>query len=422
MKKNIRKNKFLVQYLVHIGLTIIVFTLGILVGLLTRSERLINLEIKVRAQSQLEHIVKTRSWNSHYGGVYVEKKEGMKSNPYLDDPDILATDGKTYTLKNPALMTREISELFEKDGLMSFHMTSLKPLNPDNRPDEFEKRALNLFEEGKREFSIKEQDNDKVSYRYMEPLVVEGSCLKCHAHQGYSVGDIRGGISVRFDITEIERSLTLSNYAILAMGVLAAAALMGIIYSFTFILMKKLKRSQQKIRELVVTDELTGLYNRRYLFRKLTDEIKRSKRFRQQLGCMMIDIDFFKKVNDQYGHLAGDMIMGTVAKVIKDCCREIDTVTRYGGEEFIVLLPGTDLKGATRVAERIRLTVESLKNTCDQNIVIPVTVSIGMASYSPDDLKKFKDTDQLIRYVDEALFRAKEKGRNRVEVTESFSV
>lgn len=419
-KKKSKNGKFWSQYSINIGLTIILVTLGILIGLIAGNERLINNEILIRAKSHVQHIQKTRMWNAHYGGVYVEKKEGVKSNPYLFDPDIKTIDGKVYTLKNPALMTREISELFEKDGLMTFHMTSLKPINPLNKPDEFEKKALLLFEIGEKDFFRKERIDDRTDFRYIAPLIVEKSCLKCHAKQGYKSGDIRGGLSVRFDITEIESSLRFCKYTILALVFFSAIALICIIYSFTFVLTKKLKKAQQKIKKLVITDELTRLYNRGYLFRKLKDEIRRSKRLKHDLGCMMIDIDFFKKINNQHGHLAGDLVLENISKTIRECCREIDMVSRYGGEEFIVLLPGTDLKGGLRVAERIRLKVESLRHVYDQDVVIHTTVSIGLASYSPDDLKRFTDQYQIIRFVDKAMCSAKDKGRNRVETIEDF--
>lgn len=414
-KKKAKSSRFWSQYILNIGLTIIVFTLGILIGMLLRNEHLINREIKTRAESHIQHILKTRSWNAHYGGVYVKKKEGVESNPYLKNPDIRTADGKTYTLKNPELMTKELSELFEKDGLMNFHLTSLKPMNPDNAPDEFEKQALKLFENGEKEFFLKDKINEKTTYRYMVPLLMEESCIKCHGWQGYKAGDIRGGLSVSFDISEIEKSLGQSRYAILLMGALSALALTGIIYMLSFVLRKKLEGAQNMLNELVVIDDLTGLYNRQYLFTKLKDEIKRTRRFGQYLGCMIIDIDYLKKINDQYGNLAGDMILENVSSAVKSTCREIDTAARYGGEEFVVLLPGTDQQGAVQAAQRIRLAVEGLRNVFDQDVMIHVTVSIGVVSYCSDDLKKFILDDQIVRNAEKALFRAKENGRNSVE-------
>ncbi len=371
------------------------------------------------AKDQIQHIVMTRAWNAHYGGVYVEKKEGMASNPYLDNPDIVTRDGKVYTLKNPALMTREISELFEKEGLMKFRMTSLNPINPGNKPDRIERRALESFEEGEKEFSIKEASDGTTSFRYIVPLAVESSCLKCHEKQGYKVGDVRGGISVQFDITEIEHSLRLNKFLIPLLGIVSAVTLLGIIYVFTFLLMKKLESAQSRINEMAITDDLTGLYNRRYFNERLDDEIKRSLRFRLNLGCIMMDIDWFKRINDTYGHQAGDMILQNVSDAAKKCCREIDTVARYGGEELIALLPGTDLKGAYQLADKIRIAVEELENRFEEKVRISVTISAGAASFTYDDLMKITAGDQLIKYADTALYRAKEKGRNRVEVAEN---
>jgi diguanylate cyclase (GGDEF)-like protein len=407
------------QYFVKISVAVIVFAFVIFIALLTRNNYLINNELETRAKDQIQHIIKTRSWNAHYGGVYVEKKEGMQSNPYLEAPDIETTDGKIFTMKNPALMTREISELFENEGFLKFRMTSLNPLNPTNIPDAFEREALGLFEKGEKELSRKEENNDATVFRYMIPLVVEESCLQCHAKQGYKEGDIRGGISVEFDITDIENSLRFNKFIILLLGTVSAVSLLGIVYALTFVLMRRLEKAQEKIEELAITDELTRLFNRRFFFERLRDEVKRAVRFGLNLSLIMIDIDYFKNVNDTHGHQAGDVILKNISNAVKNCCRQIDTVARYGGEEIIVLLPGTDLKGAYHLAEKIRVTIESSKNKYNGSDAISVTVSSGVASFTSDDLQKMTHNDQMIRYVDEALYRAKEKGRNRVEVAES---
>ncbi len=408
------------KYLLKISIAVIVFSVGIFILLLSKNSSLINKEIQERAADHIRHIVKTRAWNAHYGGVYVEKIEGVESNPYMEDADIETRDGKVYTLKNPALMTREISELFEKEGLLKYHLTSLKPLNPANAPDSFEEKALHQFEEGLREVSMKETVNDRTSFRYIVPLNVEKSCLKCHAKQGYKVGDIRGGISVWFDITEIEQSLKVNKIIITTLGIVTAVSLLGIIYAFTFVLMKKIDEAQGRIEELAIKDDLTGLYNRRYLNIKLKDEIQRSRRFKLNLGCIMLDIDFFKKVNDTFGHQAGDIILKNISAAVSENCRTIDTVARYGGEEIIIVLPGPDLKAVYNLAERIRAAVERLENEYEQGVTIPVTISLGVSSFTPDDLSKITSGDQIIKYTDTALYRAKDKGRNRVEIAESI--
>src|ERR1035437_8331760 len=126
------------QFVINIGLVIVLFISALFGGIYVNSRQAIEKEVKSRAQALFNSIVITREWNARYGGVFVEKTPGMASNPYLLNPDISATNGKTYTLKNPALMTREISEIANSSSSFHFHITSLKPLNPNNAPDSFE--------------------------------------------------------------------------------------------------------------------------------------------------------------------------------------------------------------------------------------------------------------------------------------------
>lgn len=157
-------------------------------------------------------------------------------------------------------------------------------------------------------------------------------------------------------------------------------------------------------RELSLTDELTGVYNRRHFGQMTQLEWKRAVRFHRPLSLLMADADHFKQYNDTYGHLKGDQVLKGIGQLLLGNLREVDTVARFGGEEFVVLLPDTDKKGALAVAEKLRQLVE--KN-------IPnVTVSIGVSSY-PDDVVAVED---LIDHADIALYEAKDKGRNRVLV------
>ena len=190
------------KFIRRISLVITLFALGMFLGLFVKTKQLVNEEVLSRSQTHFRDIILTRHWNAQFNGVYVEKTEGVVSNPYLENPDITTVDGRIFTKKNPALMTREISEFAREDSLYSFHITSLKPLNPNNAPNEFEKEALLAFEQGKSEVYNKFRIYDKTYFRYMAPLPVEEACLQCHAKQGYQVGDIRGGISL---IISLER-------------------------------------------------------------------------------------------------------------------------------------------------------------------------------------------------------------------------
>ena len=225
--------------LLYIGLVVLLLAVGVFMGIFIRNKQMFNDETLNKARSDFLNIVLTRRWNAHYGGVYIEKKAGMESNQFLKNPDIKSVDGKIYTKKNPALMTREISELAEMEGKFTFHITSTRPLNPVNIPDEFEYAALKRFEKGEKEVYAKVLENGETFFRYIAPLYTEESCLDCHAEQGYKVGSVRGGISVKFDITEVEKSLTRSTTLIFILTGITVLILLGLIYFFIMRLMKR---------------------------------------------------------------------------------------------------------------------------------------------------------------------------------------
>ena len=173
-------------------------------------------------------------------------------------------------------MTREISEYSEKEGLFKFHITSLNLLNPANKPDDFETRALFLFERGTKEFSITEKKNNITYFRYMAPLYVEEECLQCHSNQGYKIGEVRGGISVTFDIENIRSKLETNTIYAIIFGLLSTSFLLGLIFLFTVRLMKKTSEIQQRFEHLAITDGLTGIFNRRHIMTRFNEEFERS--------------------------------------------------------------------------------------------------------------------------------------------------
>ncbi|WP_051302992.1 c-type heme family protein [Psychromonas aquimarina] len=151
------------------------------------------------AQAFFKQVVLTRQWNANHGGVYVPVSEIALQNHYLKDPkrDVVTTDGIQLTKINPAYMTRQISEIALKANNIQFHITSLKPIRPENEAAPWESSALRLFEEGVQEWgAFHTDDSGLYSYRYIAPLKMMESCMKCHEQQGYKVGDVRGGISV----------------------------------------------------------------------------------------------------------------------------------------------------------------------------------------------------------------------------------
>ncbi len=180
----------------------------------------------------------------------------------------------------------------------------------------------------------------------------------------------------------------------------------------------KLKELQEEIKEknkiletLAITDGLTGAYNHRYFYTRLTEEFERAKRYHTSISLIMIDLDFFKKVNDKYGHLVGDSVLAEIAHILQHNIRKHDVFARYGGEEFVLLLPHTSFEGALKEAERLRKAVESHRFANMANAG-EITISLGCVSYPDVDIKNPED---MVKFADEALYRAKNSGRNRVE-------
>lgn len=167
-----------------------------------------------------------------------------------------------------------------------------------------------------------------------------------------------------------------------------------------------LRESEERYRQLSVTDPLTGLFNRRHLHQCLPAEIERSGRYGRSLSLLVIDCDHFKRVNDTYGHLVGDVVLQNLARQILQALRASDLAFRYGGEEFVVLLPEVAAKAALALAERLRRGFAALGTGKE---VQCCTVSIGVAEYRPGESES-----SFVRRADEACYAAKAQGRNRV--------
>jgi diguanylate cyclase (GGDEF)-like protein len=175
------------------------------------------------------------------------------------------------------------------------------------------------------------------------------------------------------------------------------------------ILQDELKQKNDLLHKLSITDELTHIYNRRYFIKRLKEEFHRALRYSEKLALIIMDIDNFKKINDTYGHQTGDKILYQVAKIMKQQLRGCDVLGRYGGEEFIILLPYTDFKGAFALSERIRNSIE--QNTFKVGRKkINVTISAGIVSY-PE--YKAESYEKFIKKADEGLYLAKKSGKNR---------
>jgi two-component system cell cycle response regulator len=176
------------------------------------------------------------------------------------------------------------------------------------------------------------------------------------------------------------------------------------------LLQEELEAKNVLLKKLSITDELTRIYNRRHLMERLAEEVESMRRYRYELSCLMIDIDHFKKINDSFGHQKGDDVLKQLSALIKANIRSVDILGRYGGEEFLALLPFTGKENALAVAERLRTVVKE-HNFADTDHPLQFTLSIGAATFANTDPL---DVNEVIRVTDEELYRAKHMGRDRV--------
>jgi len=398
------------------AVVIIAFVIaGILVNFHIKTEKLTEDILLQQARALFDQMVLTRRWLSDHGGVYVQVKPPTEPSSFLLripglKVNIKDEDGVAYTLRNPGIAVREISELGKKTSNYSFHVSSLKPINPKNTPDAFEEKALKSFEKGEKEAMAIEQSEEGPVYRYMAPLYYEEQCNSCHASQGYKLGDIRGGISVSIPMALVNQQLRNSRIYTAISAFFVLGLLFGALYILSKRFMRLLNDAQNKLVLMAATDGLTGLLNRSSGINRLEEEISRHHRSGLPLSCLMLDIDHFKSINDTYGHLAGDAVLVSIASALKKCTRKYDTVCRYGGEEFMILLPEAGLWSAVAVADQMRETIS--KNTITfKGESIAVTASVGVSQM---DTSKIETADSIIYRADNALYMAKAEGRNRV--------
>lgn len=181
---------------------------------------------------------------------------------------------------------------------------------------------------------------------------------------------------------------------------------------------KSLREANEEIRILSITDPLTGCYNRGFLNERLTQEIRRARRYGHPLSVVLCDIDHFKSVNDTYGHQIGDLVLKEFVSTLKGSIRkDVDWVARYGGEEFFVVLPETDVDGAISLAERLRQKVESHPIEIPATGSLHITASFGVTGFGPDTPTELVSLEAIVDTADKLMYQAKKSGRNCVKGT-----
>lgn len=312
-------------------------------------------------------------------------------------------------------------------------------------PDNFAKRAWTaLTKDPSQDYYSFEAVNGIPSLRYASADIMEETCSSCHnshpqtPYNQWKVGDVRGVLEVILPLEKTASAIDLlikQTFGIVLLTCSFVSLAIFIVIKRLKMIMLATKRSssevikindqlqqkivqdkllQEKLMDISLTDALTGIANRRYFNQELEKQWHWALRKSCNLVVIMFDIDFFKPYNDNYGHPQGDVALKQVAQAMKESqLRPFDTVCRYGGEEFVLILSETDRDGALVVAERIRKAVESLAIVHHFSAISPVlTISAGVGVMTPAPENSI---GQLITLADQALYQAKENGRNRVE-------
>ncbi|MDZ7817160.1 MAG: diguanylate cyclase [Aliarcobacter sp.] len=383
-----------------------------------------------QASTLFNNIVTLRKWNSDHGSIYVKEHDGLKPNPYLKDNHDYTKNNELLIKINPAWMTRQISELSNQSEKFYFKITSLNPKNPANAPDAFEKIALEELNKNKSEEFYTRILNDK--YNLMGTLRVEPSCLNCHQEQNYEIGDVLGGLRVSVPIDNYLENIEIVESKSNILYLITIFTSISFIVMVTFTInsiytrelnilklnktlenkvnqrTKELRLANKKLLEISNIDYLTNIPNRRCFFETGLKSFYLAKEKNSDLSIICIDIDYFKSVNDTYGHNIGDEILKLVVKVIEKFIRKSDILARTGGEEFTILLNNMNENNAFILAEKLRIAVENSFYDND-SIKIKTTISLGISQIKKDD----EDLDSIISRADKALYLAKEGNRNK---------
>jgi diguanylate cyclase (GGDEF)-like protein/PAS domain S-box-containing protein len=513
------------------------------------------------ARTHISKDIAFRNWVASHGGVYVPPTAATPPNPYLSAPDrdVVTTGGRALTLMNPAYALRSLQEGTEKDSPVKSRATSLDPLNPHNIADPWETAALVRFGQGAPEVMEVFESQERPHLRLMVPLIAQQDCLKCHAVQGYKLGDVRGGISVDVSLEPLkadewtrithqlgshgliwilglmgswapyrkvrdldtkrrlvqkqltERDALFRNYFelgrvgmcitstdhkwlrvnrrlcdmlgyseeeltnltwtvlthpddlnldLLQFNRLVAGEIESYDLDKRFIRkggsfvhthltvtcqrkpngtvdyviaslddITERKRMEEQVRQIAFYDPLTGLPNRRLLDDRLSQTMANSKRSGLYCALIFLDLDNFKPINDKYGHEVGDLLLQEVATRMKDCVREMDTVARFGGDEFVVALGELDpnrlaaTEQSRAIAEKIRaslsapyrLNVPADKGSAHRLVEHTCSASMGVVVFLNQDVS----VSEILKRADATMYEVKNTGRNGIRIYES---
>ena len=347
--------------------------------------------------------------------IYKLKDEGKLYQKFFD-AKILSF---TYIARNVYEIENQIYKENKKPHLY-YKLAANNPRNDLNKANAFEENIIKMFNENEniKEYKDIVEEEDKEFLYFAKPVTPnKKSCLKCHSDPKYApqeliekygdvkgfhekIGDIRAILSIKIPL---DSELQYGNQYYTKLLVIIFIALL-LVYTIIIYLLRNLDKKNNKLYEISTIDQLTNIYNRRVFDKDIHTSVIEVTRENKNLVLIMLDIDFFKKINDTYGHQVGDAILIKIAEIMQKSTREYDRVYRLGGEEFAIILKNIDMETSLLLAERIREEIQS-HYAEDKNI----TASLGVCEYNKKD-----DVTLFYKKVDDALYMAKDTGRNRV--------
>jgi|GEM_PF-1096074 len=375
------------------------------------------------AQTLAGVALSTIQWTAHHERVYVPLTEWVPMEPSfaaLPEMEVVTTCGLRLTRMPHDVIIRQVAEQahFHGWGRKSLRVTSLQPLNPVNAPDEWESDTLKLFEDGQTERYALIGDGPDALLKYMVPIRATATSLQYP--QGYRVGDLLGGLSVR--------ELAASRFAMIrpqTISIIATHAAIFVIVAIAMLfllsrlrrqwlnldqlsneqkrMIVKLAESEAKLEEMAVTDELTGLKNRRGFFLLAEQQLKAANRAKTKFWFIFIDVDGMKSVNDQYGHSEGDKALTAAANILRNTFRESDVIARLGGDEFVVMITGAGEIDACAIMDRLQKNMD-LYNTAAKNSY-RLSLSAGIVDCDPGE--KPCSIESLLKKADALMYESK---------------
>lgn len=362
--------------------------------------------VELKASALADQTQVLRRWIGGHGGVYAEVGGDIEPNPdlaHIPERDVTTPSGRELTLLNSPTVLRRILTEFESGSVDKIRLVAYNPINPDGMPDAWEHGSLDALGDGKKYIQETVDEKGQRRFRLMYPIKSQPKCSRCHDF-GEEVNKVIGGLSISIDRRESDHDFAILSgrlrYAYL--GVWSAGVLGWIVFYFVSF------RLIQKLNHSATHDHLTQLFNRGTIEQHLQHGLKIADRYDQPYSILLLDIDFFKQVNDTYGHAVGDKVLQEVTTVLQSSIRTCDTAGRLGGEEFLVLAPNTDVKEALTIVNRILEAYRTCSVQVDANISVPITVSVGLTSW-----EKSESASDMMQRADRALYKAKNDGRNQ---------